>query len=103
VDMKIQFIGERPGEKLYEEVFLADEKMKETHNEKIMISAESIHHVSEAENIINKLMALENFYEAELFRVVIKDLIPEFQSVAGNSKVVNFRSGKRINQYNYQN
>jgi hypothetical protein len=77
--------------------------MKETHNEKIMISAESIHHVSEAENIINKLMALENFYEAELFRVVIKDLIPEFQSVAGNSKVVNFRSGKRINQYNYQN
>jgi hypothetical protein len=48
-------------------------------------------------------MALENFYEPELFRVVIKDLIPEFQPVAGNSKVVNFRSGKRINQYNYQN
>jgi|LakMenEpi03Aug12_release.lakeMendotaPanAssembly.Ray.scaffolds.fasta_scaffold01445_22 FlaA1/EpsC-like NDP-sugar epimerase len=103
VDMEIQFIGERPGEKLYEEVFLAGEKMKETHNEKIMISAESTHHITEAENIINKLMALENFYEPELFRVVIKDLIPEFQPVAGNSKVVNFRSGKRINQYNYQN
>ena len=103
VDMKIQFIGERPGEKLYEEVFSDKEEMKETHHEKIMISKESRHHMSEAENIISKLQALENFYEPELFRVVIKDLLPEFQSVAGNSKVVNFRSGNRINQYNYQN
>ncbi len=103
VDMKIQIIGERPGEKLYEEVFSANERMKETHHEKIMISKESLHHMSEAENIITKLQALENFYEPELFRVVIKDLLPEFQSVAGNSKVVNFRAGKRINQYNYQN
>jgi FlaA1/EpsC-like NDP-sugar epimerase len=103
VDIKIQFIGERPGEKLYEEVFSENEQMKETHNEKIMISKESLHHMSEAENIITKLQALDNFYEPELFRVVIKDLLPEFQSVAGNSKVVNFRSGKRINQYNYQN
>lgn len=103
VDMKIQIIGERPGEKLYEEVFSENEKMKETHHEKIMISKESLHHMSEAENIITKLQALENFYEPELFRVVIKDLLPEFQTVAGNSKVVNFRAGKRINQYNYQN
>lgn len=103
VDMKIQFIGERPGEKLYEEVFSEKEEMKETHHEKIMISKECLHHMSEAENIISKLQALENFYEPELFRVVIKDLLPEFQSVAGNSKVVNFRSGNRINQYNYQN
>ena len=103
VDMKIQFIGERPGEKLYEEVFSENEQMKETHHEKIMISKEVIHHISEAENIIAKLKALENFYEPELYRVVIKDLLPEFQSVAGDSKVVNFRSGKRINQYNYQN
>ncbi len=103
VDMKIQFIGERPGEKLYEEVFSDKEEMKETHHEKIMISKESQHDITEAENIITKLKSLENFYDPELFRVMIKDLLPEFQSVAGNSKVVNFRSGKRINQYNYQN
>ena len=103
VDMKIQFIGERPGEKLYEEVFSDKEEMKETHHEKIMISKESQHDITEAENIIAKLKSLENFYDPELFRVMIKDLLPEFQSVAGNSKVVNFRSGKRINQYNYQN
>ena len=102
-DIKIQFIGERPGEKLYEEVFSKDEKMKETHHEKIMISNENNFHLSEAENIIEKLKSLEGFYEPEMFRVVIKDLLPEFKSVAGNNKVVNFRAGNKINQYKYQN
>jgi FlaA1/EpsC-like NDP-sugar epimerase len=102
-DIKIQFIGERPGEKLYEEVFSKDEKMKETHHEKIMISNENNFHFSEAENIIEKLKSLEGFYEPEMFRVVIKDLLPEFKSVAGNNKVVNFRAGNKINQYKYQN
>jgi FlaA1/EpsC-like NDP-sugar epimerase len=103
VDIKIEFIGERPGEKLYEEVFSKNEKMKETHHEKIMISKESMVQLQEAENIIAKLKSLEGFYEPELFRVVIKDLIPEYQSVAGNTKVVNFTTGKKINQYKYQN
>ena len=105
VDMKIQFIGERPGEKLYEEVFSSNEEMKETHHEKIMISKEAIHNMSEAENILSKLKALENFFEPELFRVVIKDLLPEFKSVAGNidQKTLNFNTGNKINQYKYQN
>lgn len=103
VDIKIDFIGERPGEKLYEEVFSKNEKMKETHHEKIMISKESMVELQAAENIISKLKSLEGFYEPELFRVVIKDLIPEYQSVAGNSKVVNFTTGKKVNQYKYQN
>ena len=103
VDIKIEFIGERPGEKLYEEVFSKNEKMKETHHEKIMISKESMVQLQEAEHIIAKLKSLEGFYEPELFRVVIKDLIPEYQSVAGNTKVVNFTTGKKINQYKYQN
>ena len=103
VDIKIQFIGERPGEKLYEEVFSKNEKMKETHHEKIMISKENMVHFIEAENIIEKLKSLEGYYDPELFRVVIKDLLPEFKSVAGNSKVVNFTAGNKINQYKYQN
>jgi len=68
-----------------------------------MISKESMVQLQEAENIIAKLKSLEGFYEPELFRVVIKDLIPEYQSVAGNTKVVNFTTGKKINQYKYQN
>ncbi len=103
VDIKVEFIGQRPGEKLYEEVFLKNEKMKETHHEKIMISKENIIHISEAHNVIEKLKALEGLYEPDMYRMVIKDLIPEYQSVEGNvTKVVKINSNK-INQYKYQN
>ncbi|HNP54658.1 MAG TPA: polysaccharide biosynthesis protein, partial [Ferruginibacter sp.] len=104
VDIKIQFIGERPGEKLYEDLFSEKEKMKETHNEKIMISNENIHSMEEAEKILSKLQSLEQFHEPEMYRVMIKELLPEYRSVSGDSKVVNFRTGKAITQqYNYHN
>jgi FlaA1/EpsC-like NDP-sugar epimerase len=61
VDMQIQFIGERPGEKLYEDLFSESEEMKETHHEKIMISKEAIHNIAEAETIINKLRYWKTF------------------------------------------
>jgi FlaA1/EpsC-like NDP-sugar epimerase len=102
-DIKIHFIGQRPGEKLYEEVFAKDEKMKETHHEKIMISAENKVIQADADLIIDKLKSLEGFYEPELFRDLIKELLPEFQSVKGNSKNENFVTGNKINQYKFQN
>ena len=103
VDIKIQFIGERPGEKLYEDLFSEKEKLKETHNDKIMISNENIQSMAEAEKIIARLATLESFYEPGLYRVMIKELIPEYRSVTGDKKVVNFVSGNRITQYNFQN
>ncbi len=103
VDIKIKFIGERPGEKLYEEIFTAHELMKDTHHEKIMISKESGHHLTEAKHIIEKLESLQGIFEPELFRVVIKELIPEYLSVSGNSKIVNFNTGNKIQTYHFQN
>jgi hypothetical protein len=69
--------------------------MKETHHEKIMISKEAKVLIAETENIIEKLKSLEGFYEPELFRVVIKDLIPEYHAVAGSSKVVDINKVKK--------
>ncbi len=102
-DIKISFIGQRPGEKLYEEVFAKDEKMKETHHEKIMISTENKVNQSDADTIIEKLKSLEGFYEPELYRDLIKMLLPEFQSVKGNIQNENYIAGNKINQYNLQN
>jgi FlaA1/EpsC-like NDP-sugar epimerase len=99
VDIKIEFIGERPGEKLYEEVFSKNETMKETHHEKILISKENIVQLSEAENIIEKLKSLKGFYEPELYKIVIKDLLPEFKTTEGNSKVINLNANKKSTQY----
>jgi len=103
VDIKIEFVGQRPGEKLYEEVFSKNEKMKETHHEKIMISKEIKVPLVEAENIVEKLMSLEGLYEPELFRIVIKDLLPEYQITEGNNKVVKLSGAKKTNQYKFQN
>ncbi len=105
VDIKIQFIGERPGEKLYEEVFSASEKLRDTHHEKIMISSENIVHLSQAEVIIDRLRTLDGCYEPEIYRVIIKELIPEYQPVAGSQGLtVQFNPiTDKINQYNYQN
>jgi FlaA1/EpsC-like NDP-sugar epimerase len=104
VDIKIHFIGQRPGEKLYEEVFTKDEKMKDTHHEKIMISTENKVDFSEAEKIINKLNKLNGHHKPELYREVIKDLLPEYQTVAGNQKMISYTKGKKsFNQYTIQN
>jgi len=103
VDIKIKFIGERPGEKLFEEIFTAHELMKDTHNEKIMISKESVHQLPEANLIIEKLESLKGVFQPELYRIVIKELLPEFKTVSGNANIVNFNSGNKIPTYQFQN
>lgn len=77
--IKIEFVGERPGEKLYEEVFSLNEKLQETHHEKILISKERIRDNYEVEEIILSLKRLENHYDPELFKLTIKKLLPEFK------------------------
>lgn len=98
VDIKINFIGQRPGEKLYEEIFFKGEKMKETHHEKIMISNENVVPFEEAQQIIEKLKSLDGLYQADLYRVVLKDLLPEFQVKEINSKLINFTTRKQISE-----
>ena len=82
--IKIEFVGERPGEKLYEEVFSLNEKLQETHHEKILISKERIRDNYEVEEIILSLKRLENHYDLELFKLTIKKLLPEFKCTKEN-------------------
>ncbi len=82
--IKIEFVGERPGEKLYEEVFSLNEKLQETHHEKILISKERIRDNYEVEEIILSLKRLENHYDPELFKQTIKKLLPEYKCTKEN-------------------
>jgi FlaA1/EpsC-like NDP-sugar epimerase len=82
--IKIEFVGERPGEKLYEEVFSLNEKLQETHHEKILISKDRIRDNYEVEEIILSLKRLENHYDPELFKQTIKKLLPEFKCTKEN-------------------
>jgi hypothetical protein len=59
--------------------------------------------LAEAQNIIERLQTLRGIYEPELYRILIKELVPEYKSVAGNSKIINFNTGKILSNYNFQN
>jgi len=66
--------------------------MKETHHEKIMISNENIVHISEAHIIFDKLKSLDGIFESEMYKMVIKDLLPEYQyNQSTESKVVHIK------------
>ncbi|MBX2940371.1 MAG: polysaccharide biosynthesis protein [Ferruginibacter sp.] len=104
VDMQIKFIGERPGEKLYEELFLETEKLKETHHEKIMISKEDEHDISEAEHIVATFLAMQSNWNPDDYRLAIKSLLPEYKlNVTVDEKSVILKPNFITKEYNYQN
>jgi FlaA1/EpsC-like NDP-sugar epimerase len=79
VEIAIKYVGQRPGEKLYENLFTPSEKMQPTHHEKIMISKQQDYSIDKAESIIRRLSVLENSFDASFYQKVIKDILPEYQ------------------------
>jgi FlaA1/EpsC-like NDP-sugar epimerase len=99
VDIPIQFVGQRPGEKLYEEVFAPNEKMKETHHEKIMISTENQVALSTAKHILESFEMLDAKYDPDLYRELIKVLLPEYQSVSLPGSKISTKTDKSTSLY----
>jgi len=83
-DIKIEFTGLRPGEKLYEELLTADERVMETLHEKIKVA-----HRDEVDEIVlqNKIEEMfldigqNGFTHETILR--IKDIVPDFQPEKG--------------------
>ena len=83
-DIKIEYTGLRPGEKLYEELLTNKESLKPSHNPLIFIAKREL--ISKNKLIqINKLIksALENV-EDQILVKLMKEIVPEFKSM--NSK-----------------
>ncbi len=81
IDIKIEFIGERPGEKLYEELFSDEEKETTTRNEKILISKKSKIVNFDIVACIEKINSIEGSFDSNLYKSVIKEFVPEFSFV----------------------
>ncbi|MEJ6981347.1 nucleoside-diphosphate sugar epimerase/dehydratase [Pedobacter sp. P351] len=79
-DIKIEFTGLRPGEKLYEELLNKEELTIPTHHEKIKISRVILYPYQYIQQKINELINLNNC--ADEIEVVskMKEIIPEFKS-----------------------
>lgn len=84
VDIKIKFIGLRPGEKLYEELLSNNATTIPTHHEKIMISKDPLISFGEIE-ILSKQI-IRSAVKRDKLQVVrlLKDIVPEF--ISNNSE-----------------
>jgi FlaA1/EpsC-like NDP-sugar epimerase len=80
-EIKIEVVGLRPGEKLFEELLNDNSKTLPTHHEKIMIAQE----LSEDYNLVNTsiLNIIESANEFDNQKIVskMKTLVPEFKSM----------------------
>ncbi|MDE7278942.1 MAG: polysaccharide biosynthesis protein [Oscillospiraceae bacterium] len=77
VDIKIEYIGLRPGEKLYEEKLMAEEGMKKTDNELIHIGKPVEFDVEEFLSELEKLARAGYDNDKDIVKVVEK-LVPTF-------------------------
>ena len=84
-DISIEFIGLRPGEKLYEELLADEENTMPTHHSKILIGKNAQHNFKEIEDKIGEILKCfeENKSPQNLVQS-LKNLIPEY--ISNNSE-----------------
>lgn len=79
IDIKIEYTGLRPGEKLFEELLLSEEDIKKTENEKIFIAMPIKFDYNLFENNLNKLKEFSEQNDAEGITKVISQIIPCYE------------------------
>ena len=81
VDVKIQIVGLRPGEKLYEELLNDTSTTLPTHHEKIMIAQDLQEEYESLHLDIDELIGIANFFDNDDIVLKMKKIVPEFRSM----------------------
>ncbi len=79
-DIKIEYTGLRPGEKLYEELITAGEGIQPTDHEKIMVLKGAACDLDEMRAKLEILTAAAEKQDTEAIRKIFRELVPEFHS-----------------------
>jgi FlaA1/EpsC-like NDP-sugar epimerase len=85
-DIKIEFTGLRPGEKLYEELLADKETTIPTHHEKILIAQATHNFDSSKLNVLDDLLAQTKRKKTSKAITVLKTLVPEYIPLDGEDK-----------------
>lgn len=83
-DIKIKFVGLRPGEKLYEEVLSDKENTMPTHHHQIMVAKVRTYDFEEVQQNVMQLIALFNTQNNTEIVTKLKAIVPEY--VSNNSE-----------------
>lgn len=90
VDIPIEITGLRPGEKLYEELLMAEEGLQKTSHDKIFVAEPITIEMNDIEKKLDKLRALieDEHHTKDEIKKVIKEAVPTFTEpeVANNKK-----------------
>ena len=87
-DIKIEIVGLRPGEKLYEELLNDTAKTVPTYHEKIMIAQEIQDEFEDLHTDIEELIGTANFFKNDDIVAKMKVIVPEFKSMNSTFEVL---------------
>ncbi|MDD5167618.1 MAG: nucleoside-diphosphate sugar epimerase/dehydratase [Syntrophales bacterium] len=77
-DVPIQYIGLRPGEKLYEELITEGEGIVKTSHEKIRVIHGRFNHYDALSGPIDKLVSMADTYNSSAIKQKIQEIVPEY-------------------------
>ena len=87
-DIKIEIVGLRPGEKLYEELLNDTSKTIATYHDKIMIAEEIQEEFENLHTEINELIGIANFFDNDDIVAKMKVIVPEFKSMNSTFQIL---------------
>ncbi len=82
-DIKIEIVGLRPGEKLYEELFMDGERSRSTRSQSIMISELDRCPVSGLDDAVSALESAARADDADAIRSLLSEVVGTYQPEAG--------------------
>ena len=80
MDIKIEYIGLRPGEKLYEELIIEGEDVVPTSHEKIMVLKGMDCNIQLLNGEINHLVNIAKDQETQKIKDKLKEIVPEYRT-----------------------
>jgi FlaA1/EpsC-like NDP-sugar epimerase len=80
-DIEIEFIGLRPGEKMYEELFHEGEKQLPTGHDQIRVAQSRLREIKYMQTQVEKIRELVMKKDIEALKEKFKELVPEYCAV----------------------
>ena len=102
-DIKIEFTGLRPGEKLYEELFYEQEQLNPTGHKKIMLAQSSPMDWERLTKLVDTLGEAADKYDENALRLLLNELVPEMMEAEIKEQPAPEGEGSnvvKLNRYN---